>query len=81
MFDPVRKANGYKNGYVTHHANYNKLDNRPCNLKYITLAKHRAIHNRARSEEERLRRSKTISKWHKENKKVYCIYGKKRTVS
>lgn len=81
MFDPIRHTDGYKEGYITHHANYNKLDNRPCNLKYITREKHRAIHNRARPIEENLRRSKTISNWHKNNKNTDIYKERSRKLS
>ena len=67
QFDPVRKYN-YNKGNITHHANYNKLDNRPCNLKYITKSQHTKIHNRVQSNEERNKRSKTIKLWHQKNK-------------
>lgn len=66
-FDPIRKLKRI-NGNVTHHANYNKLDNRPINLKYITKAKHRLIHNRHPGKYENLKRSKTVTEWHAQNK-------------
>ena len=67
QFDPVRKYN-YNKGNITHHANYNKLDNRPCNLKYISKSKHIKIHNRVQSKEEKQKRSETIKLWHQQNK-------------
>ena len=66
-FDLIRQ-NNYIKGNVTHHANYNKLDNKPTNLKYITKQRHRYIHNRNQSLEERLKRSESIKNWHKLNK-------------
>ena len=35
----------HKRGYVVHHCNYNKHDNRPRNLDCITKSKHTHIHN------------------------------------
>ena len=66
-FDLIRQ-NNYTKGNVTHHANYNKLDNKPTNLKYITKQRHRYIHNRNQFLEERLKRSESIKNWHKLNK-------------
>ena len=60
-FDENRNKKHIK-GYITHHANYNKLDNRPCNLKYISKSKHRLIHNRCQSQEERSKRSESVKR-------------------
>ena len=35
----------HSSNYVVHHCNYNKLDNRPTNLRCITKSEHRCIHN------------------------------------
>lgn len=67
QFDLNRKIKLCKN-YVTHHANYNKLDNRPNNLKYISKSQHRYIHNRNQSDKERNKRSNSVKEWHKANK-------------
>ena len=66
-FDIKRKLNKLPN-YVTHHANYNKLDNRPSNLKYISRSEHRTIHNRNQSNTERQKRSESVKLWHDKNK-------------
>lgn len=66
-FDMQRKYNTVK-GNVTHHANYNKLDNKPTNLKYISKSKHTLIHNRNQSIDERQKRSITIKNWHRNNR-------------
>lgn len=47
-------------GYVVHHENYNKLDNRPSNLNCITISLHRYIHNRNQSEAERNKRKNSV---------------------
>ena len=67
QFDRVRKYN-YIKGNITHHANYNKLDNRPCNLKYISKSQHTKVHNRVQSDEERHKRSESVKLWHQQNK-------------
>ena len=35
----------YEKGYVVHHKNFNKLNNCPDNLEYISKSKHKRIHN------------------------------------
>lgn len=67
MFNFDRQHN-YIKGTVVHHANYNKLDNRPINLQYITKSKHRWIHNRNQSQEERQKRINSVKQWHLNNK-------------
>lgn len=81
-FDEKRKYITVK-GNVTHHANYNKLDNRPQNLKYITKSKHREIHNRNQANAERLKRSNSVKQWHEQNKNssAYKIRNQKTTES
>lgn len=66
-FDKQRQE-GYIKNYVTHHCNYNRLDNRPINLQYISKSKHKSIHNRNQSDEERSKRSKSVKLWHEKNK-------------
>lgn len=76
QFDKLRKIK-YVKGNITHHANYNKLDNKPTNLQYITKSKHRLIHNRNQSDYEKTKRSNSVREWHKKNKDT-LIY-KQRT--
>lgn len=66
-FDKVRQKK-YIKGNITHHANYNKLDNKPTNLKYITKSKHTIIHNRKHSDRERIKRSQSVKQWHLNNR-------------
>ena len=61
-FDETKIA--YIKGYVTHHKNYNKLDNRPCNLHYISKSKHKYIHNRNQTNQEKIKRSNSVKHWH-----------------
>ena len=43
------KNNGnIPNGYVIHHINHNKLDNRPQNLRAMTRSEHSQHHNKYR---------------------------------
>ena len=47
-------ANNLKvpDGYVIHHINENKLDNRPINLKLMKFGEHTAYHNKKRKEDK-----------------------------
>lgn len=51
-----------KKGMVVHHANYNKLDNCPSNLKVITKSKHATIHNNCTLDYENI--SRKLSLYH-----------------
>lgn len=60
------KNNIHKRGYVIHHRNYNKLDNCPTNLIYITVGLHRKIHNNNTLNYNNI--SNKIKLWHRNNK-------------
>ena len=51
---------------VVHHCNYNKLDNRPSNLKRVTSTKHRQIHNNSTMNYSKV--AESVAKWHYNNK-------------
>lgn len=51
---------------VVHHCNYNKLDNRPNNLKRVTSTKHRQIHNNSTMDYSKV--ADSVAKWHHNNK-------------
>lgn len=56
----------HKKGYVVHHRNYNKLDNRPTNLICVTTQLHRKIHNNNTLNYKNV--SDKVKLWHKNNK-------------
>ena len=51
---------------VVHHRNYNKQDNRPCNLIKISRSEHQRIHNNNTKDYNKL--SHKIKQWHEENR-------------
>lgn len=51
---------------VVHHCNYSKLDNTPTNLKRMTKAKHRWIHNNCTTDYAKM--AKSLQAWHTANK-------------
>lgn len=55
-----------KRGYVVHHCNYNKKDNRPINLKCITKSRHAKIHNNRTLDYSKI--SKSVKAWHERSK-------------
>lgn len=55
-----------KRGYIVHHCNYKKHDNRPKNLNCITKGKHIKIHNNQTKDYFIV--SKKVKEWHKKNK-------------
>jgi len=50
-------------GYLTHHCNYDSLDNRPTNLKLMSKAQHTTIHNN--STKDYTLNGKKMKEWHK----------------
>lgn len=67
-----------KRGYIVHHCNYNKLDNRPINLNCITKNKHTLIHNNHTMNYNKV--SKSVKEYHNKNKntKTYKEIHKKQ---
>lgn len=57
-----------KKDEVVHHINFNKLDNTPNNLRVMSRQSHTLLHNRNQSDEERLKRSLSVKKWHEEHR-------------
>lgn len=55
-----------KKGYVVHHCNFNKKDNRPTNLDCMTNVKHAVIHNNQTKDYSKV--SKTVKAWHEKIK-------------
>lgn len=68
---------------VVHHKNFKKLDNTPGNLERMLTTDHITLHNREQSEEERIKRSNTVKRWHKDNKNTeqYQVRAKRTSVS
>lgn len=63
----------HKRGYIVHHCNYNKHDNRPKNLDCITKSKHTRIHNnntldynKIAESERKFNEKYKDTKWYKE---------------
>lgn len=59
-------CSNYKNGFISHHRNFNKLDNRPCNLLCVSRSDHMKIHNKQTKDYNIV--SQKVSKWHTEMK-------------
>lgn len=51
---------------VVHHCNYNKLDNRPTNLKRMTPSKHMEIHSNKTIDHTKI--SAALQRWHANNR-------------
>lgn len=50
-------------GHVVHHCNYNKLDNRPTNLKQLSQSEHIQIHNNSTLDYNKV--SSSLRAWHR----------------
>jgi hypothetical protein len=64
---------GYKEGYDVHHLNFDKFDNRSCNLIYLTRKEHTRLHSTHFSKEILRKRSKGISI--RNTGRVWCNNG------
>lgn len=64
---------GYKERFDIHHKNFDKFDNRSCNLIYLTRKEHTRLHSTHFSKEILRKRSKGISI--KNTGRVWCNNG------
>lgn len=64
MFCPY--SGDYDKEHVVHHCNYNKLDNSPTNLKYISRSEHQKIHNNSTLVYSKV--SDAVKRWHEKNR-------------
>lgn len=63
-------------GYVIHHVDFNKLNDRLDNLVCVTVAKHAEIHSLNRSEETSNKRSKSVKRaWKNPEYRNKCLAG------